>query len=58
MIVRATPLFRMDIEDARHHGMRNAGVLWCFFGGREALTAAGAGALASTPAELGRLLSP
>ncbi len=48
---------RMDIEGARHHGMRNVGVLWGF-GGREELTAAGAGALASTPAELGRLLSP
>lgn len=48
---------RMDIEGARHHGMRNVGVLWGF-GGHEELTAAGAGALASTPAELGRLLSP
>jgi len=48
---------RMDIEGARHHGMRNVGVLWGF-GGREELSAAGAGALASTPAELGRLLSP
>jgi len=48
---------RMDIEGARHHGMRNVGVLWGF-GGREELTAAGAGVLASTPAELARLLSP
>ncbi len=47
---------RMDIEGARHHGMRNVGVLWGF-GGREELTAAGAGSLADTPAELARLLS-
>lgn len=47
---------RMDIEGARHHGMRNVGVLWGF-GGREELTAAGAGSLADTPAELERLLS-
>jgi len=47
----------MDIEGARHHGMRDAGVLWGF-GGHEELTAAGAGTLASTPAELERLLSP
>ncbi len=46
---------RMDIEGARHHRMRNVGVLWGF-GGREELTAAGAGALASTPAELAALL--
>ncbi len=47
---------RMDIEGARHHGMRNVGVLWGF-GGHEELTLAGAGALAARPAELGRLLS-
>ncbi len=47
---------RMDIEGARHHGMRNVGVLWGF-GGREELTAAGAGSLADTPAELARLVS-
>lgn len=46
---------RMDIEGARHHGMRNVGVLWGF-GGREELQAAGAGALAATPAELAALL--
>ena len=46
----------MDIEGARHHGMRNVGVLWGF-GGREELSAAGAGSLAGTPAELARLLS-
>jgi len=57
VVVRVTPLFRMDIEGVHHHGMRDVGVLWGF-GGREELTAAGAGALASTPAELGRLLSP
>ena len=42
---------RMDIEGARHHGMRNVGVLWGF-GGREELVAAGAGALAATPEAL------
>ncbi len=47
---------RMDIEGARHHGMRNIGVLWGF-GGREELTAAGAGSLAGMPAELEQLLS-
>lgn len=46
---------RMDIEGARHHGMRNVGVLWGF-GGREELQAAGAGALAATPDELAALL--
>lgn len=39
---------RMDIEGARHHGMRNIGVLWGF-GGAEELQAAGAGNLAATP---------
>lgn len=47
---------RMDIEGARHHGMRNVGVLWGF-GGREELHAAGADALAATPVELAGLLS-
>ncbi|MCL7713138.1 HAD hydrolase-like protein [Stenotrophomonas mori] len=47
---------RMDIEGARHHGLRNIGVLWGF-GSREELAAAGAAHLADTPAELGRLLS-
>ena len=46
---------RMDIEGARHHGMRNVGVLWGF-GGREELQAAGAGMLAATPEELAVLL--
>lgn len=46
---------RMDIEGARHHGMRNVGVLWGF-GGREELLAAGAGALAATPDELAAVL--
>ncbi|KRG65254.1 HAD family hydrolase [Stenotrophomonas terrae] len=46
---------RMDIEGARHHGMRNVGVLWGF-GGREELQAAGAGALAATPEELAVVL--
>lgn len=39
---------RMDIEGARHHGMRNIGVLWGF-GGAEELRAAGAGNLGATP---------
>lgn len=39
---------RMDIEGARHHGMRNIGVLWGF-GGAEELQAVGAGNLAATP---------
>jgi len=46
---------RMDIEGARHHGMRNVGVLWGF-GGREELQAAGADALAATPDELAAML--
>lgn len=46
---------RMDIEGARHHNMRNVGVLWGF-GGREELLAAGAGALAQTPEALAALL--
>jgi len=46
---------RMDIEGARHHAMRNVGVLWGF-GGHEELTAAGVGALAETPTELAALL--
>ncbi len=46
---------RMDIEGARHHHMRNVGVLWGF-GGREELLAAGAGALAQTPEALATLL--
>ena len=46
---------RMDIEGARHHGMRNVGVLWGF-GGREELQAAGAGALVAAPDELAAVL--
>ncbi|MGE8279194.1 MAG: HAD-IA family hydrolase [Stenotrophomonas sp.] len=46
---------RMDIEGARHHGMRNVGVLWGF-GGSEELQAAGVGALAATPEELAVVL--
>ena len=47
---------RMDIEGARHHRMRNIGVLWGF-GGDAELRAAGVERLASTPAELLRLLA-
>lgn len=46
----------MDIEGARHHGMRNIGVLWGF-GGEDELRAAGAEWLASQPEELVRLLA-
>lgn len=46
---------RMDIEGARHHGMRNIGVLWGF-GGREELEAAGVGALATAPDDIPVLL--
>jgi phosphoglycolate phosphatase len=42
---------RMDIEGARHHGLRNIGVLWGF-GGAEELTAAGAAHLAQAPDDL------
>ncbi|MDQ3205056.1 MAG: HAD family hydrolase [Pseudomonadota bacterium] len=45
----------MDIEGARHHGMRSVGVLWGF-GGQDELTAAGASLLAETPAQLRALL--
>ena len=47
---------RMDIEGARHHGMRNVGVLWGF-GGEAELREAGALHLASTPDELPALLA-
>ena len=47
---------RMDIEGARHHGMRNVGVLWGF-GGEAELRAAGADRLAATPADLLALLA-
>jgi phosphoglycolate phosphatase len=46
---------RMDIEGARHHAMRNIGVLWGF-GGREELEAAGVGALAAVPVDIPVLL--
>ncbi|PPU76514.1 HAD family hydrolase [Xanthomonas cucurbitae] len=42
---------RMDIEGANHHGLHSIGVLWGF-GDAAELRAAGAGALARTPAEL------
>ncbi len=41
----------LDIEGARHHGMRNAGVLWGF-GGEAELRDAGAGALVGEPSGL------
>ncbi|GAA5078890.1 HAD hydrolase-like protein [Lysobacter panacisoli] len=47
---------RMDIEGARHHGMRNVGVLWGF-GGEDELRQAGALHLASSPRDLPALLA-
>ncbi|HEY5852446.1 MAG TPA: HAD hydrolase-like protein [Lysobacter sp.] len=47
---------RMDIEGARHHGMRNVGVLWGF-GGEAELREAGALHLAGAPGELQGLLA-
>ncbi|HEV7269584.1 HAD hydrolase-like protein [Pseudoxanthomonas sp.] len=47
---------RMDIEGARHHGMRNVGVLWGF-GGEEELRDAGATRLAGAPDQLQPLLA-
>src|SRR5688572_22192265 len=47
---------RMDIEGARHHGMRHVGVLWGF-GGADELRAAGARQLALVPGELPALLA-
>lgn len=47
---------RMDIEGARHHGMRSIGVLWGF-GGEVELREAGAGALAGCPHDLLALLA-
>ena len=44
----------MDIEGARHHGMRNVGVLWGF-GGEDELRNAGAGMLVREPSELMQL---
>jgi phosphoglycolate phosphatase len=46
----------LDIEGARHHGMRGVGVLWGF-GSEQELRAAGAGALAATPELLVSLLT-
>ncbi len=46
---------RMDIEGARHHRMRNIGVLWGF-GGEAELREAGAERFAATPPDLLRLL--
>lgn len=45
----------MDIDGARHHGMRSVGVLWGF-GGHAELSAAGASVLAKDPAQLQALL--
>lgn len=42
---------RMDIAGARHHGMRNIGVLWGF-GGAQELQSAGAQHVVSAPDEL------
>jgi phosphoglycolate phosphatase len=47
---------RMDIEGARHHGMRHVGVLWGF-GGVDELREAGAQRLVSRPDELPALLA-
>lgn len=47
---------RMDIEGARHHGMRNIGVLWGF-GGEAELHAAGAQSVARMPADIPVLLA-
>lgn len=47
---------RMDIEGARHHGMRHVGVLWGF-GGEAELREAGAQRLVSRPHELLPLLA-
>ncbi|MBW3550855.1 MAG: HAD hydrolase-like protein [Proteobacteria bacterium] len=47
---------RMDIEGARHHAMRNIGVLWGF-GGEPELLAAGADHLVASPAQLPALLA-
>ncbi len=47
---------RMDIEGARHHGMRHVGVLWGF-GGEDELRTAGARVLAGHPAQLLELIA-
>ncbi len=46
----------MDIEGARHHGMRNIGVLWGF-GGEVELKAAGAECLARAPSDIPGLIA-
>ena len=46
----------LDIEGARHHGMRNVGVLWGF-GGEDELRQAGADRLAAAPEQLPALLA-
>lgn len=46
---------RMDIEGARHHGMRNIGVLWGF-GGEQELRDAGADHLVAAPHDLHAVL--
>lgn len=46
----------MDIEGARHHRMRNVGVLWGF-GGEAELRQAGADRLAAAPGQLPALLA-
>jgi len=45
----------MDIDGARHHGMRNVGVLWGF-GDEAELREAGADRLAQAPSDLPVLL--
>lgn len=47
---------RMDIEGARHHGMRNIGVLWGF-GDESELREAGAEQLATMPSQLTALIA-
>ncbi|MEL4891023.1 HAD-IA family hydrolase [Xanthomonas protegens] len=47
---------RMDIDGARHHGMRSIGVLWGF-GDAEELRQAGADVLAQSPAQLPALVA-
>nr|WP_202404692.1 HAD-IA family hydrolase [Xanthomonas sp. LMG 8992] len=47
---------RMDIDGARHHGMRSIGVLWGF-GDAEELRQAGADVLAQAPAQLPALVA-
>jgi len=46
----------MDIEGARHHGLRSVGVLWGF-GSAQELQQAGADVVAANPTELAALLA-